>query len=50
MPTIPIEDNWLGYLDKTKIAYFAFFPKKNTKQQKKITVSCVDYQEEIIFE
>ena len=50
MPTIPIDGNWLGYLDKTKIAYFAFFPNKNLKKEKKVTVSCVDYKEEIIFE
>ena len=50
MPTIPIDGNWLGYLDKTKIAYLAFFPNTNSKKEKKVTVSCIDYKEEIIFE
>lgn len=50
MPTIPITGNWLGYLDKKQIAYFAFFPNSKSKQQKKVTVSCVDYEEEIVFE
>lgn len=49
MPTIPIIDKWLGYLDKDKIAYFAFFPKENLNKQKKITISCVDYKQEILF-
>ncbi len=50
MPNIPIKRNWLGYLDKTEIAFFAFYPNKNSKKEKKVTVSCIDYKEEIIFE
>jgi len=50
MPTIPITGNWLGYLDKKQIAYFAFFPNAKSTKEKKVTVSCVDYKETIVFE
>ena len=50
MPTIPIDGNWLGYLDKKQIAYFAFFSNSKSKKEKKVTVSCVDYEETIVFE
>lgn len=50
MPTIPISGSWLGYLDKKQIAYFAFFQNTKSKKEKKVTVSCVDYEETIVFE
>lgn len=49
MRTIPITGNSLGYLDKKQIAYFAFFPNTQSKQEKKVTISCVDYKETIAF-
>lgn len=49
MPTIPIISKWLGYLDRKQIAYFAFFPRSESQQEKKVTISCVDYKEEIVF-
>jgi len=50
MPTIPLTGNWLGYLDKKQIAYFAFFPNTKSTKEKKVTISCVDYKETIVFE
>ena len=48
MESIPITESWLGYLDKKQIAYIAFFPTKSTKE-KRVSISCVDYKETIVF-
>lgn len=50
MNAIPIQDKWLGYLNRKEIAYFTFYPNKNSNTKKKITITCVDYKKEIILE
>jgi len=48
MRIVPVTTNWLGYLDRTEMAYFRFYPK-NISKKNKVIISCVDYEKEITF-
>lgn len=48
MRIVPVATNWLGYLDRTEMAYFKFYPKDNSKSNK-VTISCIDYKKEVVF-
>lgn len=41
---------WVGYLDNKEIAYFAFIPKQEKLINRKINISCIDYEKNVSFD